>query len=341
LSVLFGLASSFVAASPLVASLKDGATNLGGGWLDSPWFGVVYDAGNNWLYNADWGWLYEFDGGTGGAWFYASDEEGWFWADEETYPAVYRYADAAWVTYWEGTTDPRLYHVVSPDSWLASDGSDGALWHDYFTAIVDAETAEYSEISHSLIAVNQYNEALPWNEEHTKIRVMSWMSGKYISSYVVGSDLTPTWEMWVTVSGEAQTAAQASGLSGDALALRMKQYIGLPPDGAYAYWVEFWVKPGDLYRPSADPDPSDREAEIDFSTAPEMSVSEDYIAWYESYAEGSYHLSRNGYPWTRLGYTYDWNSTSSEVGFSEFVIRPGSTVTITGVYTNAEYLEGN
>lgn len=33
------------------------------------------------------------------------------------------------------------------------------------------------------------------------------------------------------------------------------------------------------------------------------------------------------YPWTRLGYTYDWGDESNHVGVSEFVIVPGTEVT--------------
>lgn len=38
---------------------------------------------------------------------------------------------------------------------------------------------------------------------------------------------------------------------------------------------------------------------------------------------------QGGYPWTRLGYTYDWGSRSSnKYGLSEFVIMPGSKVEV-------------
>jgi hypothetical protein len=321
------------------ASVKDGAEDIGGGWLLSPWFGGIYDIGGGWLYNDKWGWIYEVDGGADKAWFYASDESGWFWTDRASYPNVYRYSNSRWVDFWKDTTNPRLYYYAASNLWLASDGSDGELWHDYYNAIIDAETADYSEICRTLTAVNPHNDALPWNADHTMLRVASWMSPKYISSYVPGNSLTPSWEMWVTVSGEAKTAAKASGLSGDALALRMREYIGLPPDGNYQYWVEFYVKPTDIYRPSADPDPGDCEAEIDFTTNAETTVSDSYKAWYYNYAKSSYNLSRNGYPWTRLGYTYDWRTGASEVGFSEFVIRPGSTITVVSVAANAAYLE--
>jgi len=51
----------------------------------------------------------------------------------------------------------------------------------------------------------------------------------------------------------------------------------------------------------------------------------------------AYDDPSKGYPWTRLGYTYDWGNPESEVGLSEFVIAAGSTVTIDQVIANEAY----
>jgi hypothetical protein len=320
------------------ASVSDGASDAGSGWMESPWLGYYCDVGGNWLYATNWGWLFEYDSGTGSAWLYAASESGWYWTGESVYPYVYRDADSSWAWYWSETSDPRLYYEFSSASWAASDGSDGTLWRRYFLAVEDASVAEKSEISHDLIAINDYNDALPWNDAHTGFYVVSWMPGTYIGSYVVGSTITPTWDIWVTVSGEAQTAAEESGLCGDALLMRMKEYIGLPPDKTYSYWVEFLVSPEDLFRPGPDPDPGCTTSTLDFPDSTTYSVGTTYRAWFAENEAGDYVLTRNGYPWTRLGYTYDWGCDTSEVGLSEFVIRQGSTVLVTHVYTNDEYL---
>lgn len=47
--------------------------------------------------------------------------------------------------------------------------------------------------------------------------------------------------------------------------------------------------------------------------------------------------SRLGYPWTRLGYTYNWHPGSPRYGASEYVIDPGTRVTVTSVFTIADY----
>ena len=44
------------------------------------------------------------------------------------------------------------------------------------------------------------------------------------------------------------------------------------------------------------------------------------------------------YPWTRLGYTYDWNEAGDEYGLTEFIILPGSEVEIEWTLTTDEFI---
>ncbi len=69
--------------------------------------------------------------------------------------------------------------------------------------------------------------------------------------------------------------------------------------------------------------------------APPKGVSAEYIEWFTALQSKSY--GENGYPWTRLGYTYDWGNPESEVGLSEFVIEAGATVKIHSVSGTADY----
>jgi hypothetical protein len=49
----------------------------------------------------------------------------------------------------------------------------------------------------------------------------------------------------------------------------------------------------------------------------------------------------NGYPWTRLGYTYDWHPDTPETGLSEYVIPQGSTVEVHANVETREYCAGD
>jgi hypothetical protein len=46
-----------------------------------------------------------------------------------------------------------------------------------------------------------------------------------------------------------------------------------------------------------------------------------------------------GYPYTRLGYTYDWagNALPSHYGASEFVVAPGSVVKAVQIVATDDY----
>jgi len=333
-ATLLACTSLFTHAS---ASLADNSTDLGDGWMHSTWFGDFMDMGGDWFYQEKWGYFYQIDGGTDSAWIYVPDE-GWFWIDGSSYPSTFRYTNTAWVWFWDDTSNPRLYYNYTDTSWIASDGSDGQLWHTYYEAIVDASVAEADEICKTLIPVTDYNNSLEWDASHTHIKVVSWMPSTYISSYTENQPITLNWETWVSAAPEVQQFAASSALSLDAVVMRTKQRLGLRPDKAYAYWVEFWVLPTDLYRPSADPYPGDCEAQLTFTDSPESSVSADYKQWYNDTESTMYVLSRNGFPWTRLGYTYDWGDPTDEVGFSEFIIRLGTTALVGEIYTNEEYL---
>lgn len=61
------------------------------------------------------------------------------------------------------------------------------------------------------------------------------------------------------------------------------------------------------------------------------------MAWFAENAEYSYNPHR--YPWTGLGYTYDWADNGTEYGLSEFILKNGAEVTVERTYTNEEFFE--
>jgi hypothetical protein len=99
-----------------------------------------------------------------------------------------------------------------------------------------------------------------------------------------------------------------------------------------------WVSPNDLFRPSPDPEISDHEAELDFPESRRyVTVSQSHRKWINDLIQTSY--GPDGYPWTRLGYTYDWGNPADEIGLSEFVIRSGATITVKAVTGTLGYCQ--
>ena len=66
-------------------------------------------------------------------------------------------------------------------------------------------------------------------------------------------------------------------------------------------------------------------------------TDETYKQWFDQNILWSYFTS--DYPWTRLGYTYDWSGGESEYGLSEFLIYDGSKTEIEFTYTTEEFVD--
>jgi hypothetical protein len=136
---------------------------------------------------------------------------------------------------------------------------------------------------------------------------------------------------------------------------RVKQLLGLHPAKDYDVLLEMWVDPKDLFRPSPDPEITDHEAQVatkisqdhwifPYDSNPFLKIDDTvllkeaqwsptavpYKMWFVNraqtvYVNGSGLVEDDpntwGYPWTQLGYTYDWGNPRNYVGLSEFVLR--------------------
>jgi hypothetical protein len=136
---------------------------------------------------------------------------------------------------------------------------------------------------------------------------------------------------------------------------RLEERLGLPPCYNKPKVVELWVDPANLFRPSPDPEIIDHEASLDFpwknnnfirmhlynpdtpgdQTAlvwddyckPTPCIADthknEYEAWFTNRKSNIYSKQDNTpFPWTGLGYSYDYGPSANGVGFSEFVVLP-------------------
>lgn len=207
----------------------------------------------------------------------------------------------------------------------------------YLDAICDAKTAESEEICRNLTAIVDHNKDLIWEQIQGKrhVLVVNWTDWECYRAKV-GQIITAEHDIWVTVVPELKNFLIQHADKVEDLDLRLKQLLGLPQKSGFNLFVEIWVNPDDLFRPSPDPEISDCEAELDFPCSENyMRVNEEYKEWFNCKRRESY--KSNGYPWTRLGYTYDWGNPNSDVGLSEFVIKKCSRVKIHDVIPTHEY----
>jgi hypothetical protein len=202
----------------------------------------------------------------------------------------------------------------------------------YLSAVEDARITQPSEISQDLSAVVYYNSDVIWESTPGKSRVLvvTWTSWDGYNDQVSQSVVTGR-ETWVTLAPDIKDFCKIHHVSGNGTVLRLEQLLGLPPNNGKKWMVEFWTDTGDIFRPAPDSDITDREAGLVFPEGTDL----EYISWFNNLNDSSY--GSDGYPWTRLGYTYDWGNPKSEVGLSEFVIKAGSTVKVNMVSSTLDY----
>lgn len=221
---------------------------------------------------------------------------------------------------------------IPPETQTNSDLFENMLKRSYGRAIQDAKNPETAEISTNLWAISAENMNLikKDREESQKILVATWTSWDGYDNQV-DLPINLSREIWVTAVPQVQNFCQDLNLSPDNLTLRLEQYLGLPANNGKTKFVEMWVKPADMFRPCPDPEIDDSQCNLEFA----VTVNPEHKQWIENLISSSYN--ENGFPWTRLGYTYDWGRLDSEMGASEFIVKQDAEVTIKSVQTTAEY----
>ena len=212
----------------------------------------------------------------------------------------------------------------------------------YEHAITDAMSPDSSEIVHNLVEIKAENKQLVWNEINGEpyVLTVSWKQNvSFYQAYVDSAFYnTGNYPIWVSTAPELYNRMNDEKYT--EVNLRLKQLLGLPPNSEYSYFVEFWVKPEDLFRPSPDPEITDNECELCFPAG----IDSIHINWINANRISRYYSCDlyDKYPWTQLGYTYDWNpKNKSHVGLSEFVIRKNANIMVKAIYTTMEYLNLN
>ncbi|MBI4772825.1 MAG: hypothetical protein HY788_01370 [Deltaproteobacteria bacterium] len=214
--------------------------------------------------------------------------------------------------------------------------NDTVLEEKYLEAVKDAMTTEEGELYDGLTDVVEANHYLHWSDINGEIRVLAVTWTPYPDSYPVGETVQTWWgDTWVTMAPEITDWFSENYRGNTDMTLRAAQLLGLPKDAGYTHFVELWVRPGDLFRPAPDNEITDRTVQLEL---PE-SAEEWYIEWFHTNIIDSYFPMQ--YPWTRLGYTYDWGAVDTEVGLSEFVIRQGSEVIVESNAATEAYLRSN
>jgi hypothetical protein len=210
----------------------------------------------------------------------------------------------------------------------------------YQAAIADAKTAEQNEISTQLTAIHTDTPNLEWTtlaNGHKAVKMLTWTNYQGYREKV-GEMYSSNRETWLTVAPDVQQTCRAWGFNETTLDRRLEQLMGLPPHNKKTHFVVMWVEPKNIFRPCPDADIADASCAHTFENSSRHPIPTSHRQWIEQLSAKSYD-PETGYPWTRLGYTYDWGNPASEVGVSEFVLESGAEVEIEAMISSAEYCQ--
>ena len=210
-----------------------------------------------------------------------------------------------------------LASIVAGCTTVAPSNTAQTVGDAYKQAIADAALIEDSEIV-----------ALKSVPQNTSV-IVTWTP--YVKSYPAGQKVTLEWgEVWVTLDGDVKS--HCVNYHRNTLLSDIQRLLGLPLKDEQRSFVTMEVPTSSMFRPCANPDLSENICGTEFP----KDISKAHKGWYAQQVATSYQFP-TGFPWTRLGYTYNWNPGASEVGPSEFVIKGGTEVKVLSVSNTKDY----
>lgn len=232
------------------------------------------------------------------------------------------------------------------------------LWQQYERAVEDTRYPLPVRVSRELVPIATWFEGLVWDDSRQQVLMVTFTKAAWFTP----GEMELSRDTWFTAVPFLQRFCRDSHLQGKRLDVRLEQRLGLPPSNTSDAFAEVWIKPTDLFRPCPDPEISDRECQVNLTAGPVdrnapcpwsaaqqqqvsgrfATVSRQHLDWMCANWTSSRPPGqpRQGYPWTALGYTYDWApSAPSHVGESEFVAPKGTSVTIRRIVPVAQYCQ--
>ncbi len=200
----------------------------------------------------------------------------------------------------------------------------------YESAVSDAVFAEAEEIK-PLVSLTAEDQLVTWDDQGRAL-LLTWHQSP--ESYPQGETVNlESGEVWTFTDKEIAKFYAEKKSSVTDWELRLEQCIGLPPDCGYTHISGLWVSPTDVSRPAYNDDPRSDDMDISF----DEDISPKFKEWFDGNIVGSYFDSK--YPWTRLGYTYDWDADKDEYGLTEFLIHKDAPVQVAFTKTTEDFLQ--
>ena len=203
----------------------------------------------------------------------------------------------------------------------------------YQNAVRDAVFADDDEIL-PLVNIAKDNENVIWSEDGKSVLVA--FMHKYPDSYPAGENIELKWgNVWCVSAGEFHLWMKNNNEKVEDWTQRIHQVMGMPYSKGYTTVTALWVDASLVYRPAYVTDPNSA-----MKTSLEKTGDDAFDAMYKTWFDGNIVWSYfdSAFPWTRLGYTYDWADNGKEYGLSEFLVFSGAQAKVEYTYTVDEFV---
>ncbi|HYI13210.1 MAG TPA: hypothetical protein VEK57_29460 [Thermoanaerobaculia bacterium] len=148
--------------------------------------------------------------------------------------------------------------------------------------------------------------------------------------------------MWVT--GVPEVREKCRQFTGD-VHLQINQLLGLPAETRTPHVLVLRADIDDLFRPAPDastsssyPCPRLHDAPIpdNCGNVFPATTTREHLEWM-AHSTFFLHQLPQGYPWTHLGYTYNWTPGADRYGASEYILRGGAIALVVENTTPEDY----
>jgi len=210
------------------------------------------------------------------------------------------------------------------------------VYDRYLHALDQARLATPNDISNSLLTI----------DPSKPVKVVTWIREAQVAKFQKDQHMAP-YDIWATVvpmvKRFCQDYAARHSVSEEQLTGRLEQRLGLPPGAGKGEFVEITITdpstPKHLFRPCSVPVTNSNTCS---PGPPTEDAGDQYRLWFFSQYYSSYGTATPySYPWTTLGYTYDWGLDDKgqlvKFGESEFVIPRGAPIGVDSISSTQEY----
>lgn len=207
----------------------------------------------------------------------------------------------------------------------------------YNAATKLAMVADSTQNIDTLMTLTSANPVLKWKTINGKNYILMATFTNSLSEYPVGDSTTTKGEVWMFIPGQMQYRMRGKMTAKTDTILKLNQMLGMPAASGDTHIAQFWVQVDNVFRPAGSPDVTVPSASGTLS----LDASPEYKLWFNNYIIASYFQPLTGnqvyYPWTRMGYTYNWAPGANRVGVSEFVLKPDSGIWVEALIKASNY----